>query len=251
MRCFPRRVSLLAMLLALLPVFGGDPVLAKSPVQVTIFAASSLQDTLRELKSRHEKTHPGVNLILSFGASGQLQTQIAAGAPADLFISAAPEYMDKLAAAGLLREGSRCDLLGNELVLITPAYTSRLHSLAGLREKFVEHIALGEPGSVPAGQYAAASLRASKLYDELKPKFIFALNVRQVLDFVARGEVEAGFVYRSDAMQSSQVRIAVTVPDAIHPPIVYPAAVLANRRNSAFCSEYIFEYCSADFSTPA
>lgn len=230
---------MLATLLAVLPVFGGDPVSAQPPAEVTVFAASSLQDTLKDLKTRYEKTHPGVKLILSFGASGQLQTQIAAGAPADLFISAAPEYMDKLATAGLLRAGSRCDLLGNELVLIAPVPDGRLKSLAGLQEKFVERIALGEPGSVPAGQYAVASLRTLALHDALKPKFIFALNVRQVLDLVARGEVDAGFVYRSDAMQSSQVRIAATVPDESHPPIVYPAAVIAGRPQMAAAGEFL------------
>lgn len=240
---------LTAVLPAVVPLFGADHPPAEVKTEVTVFAASSLQDALKDLQRRYEKSHPGVKLILSFGASGQLQQQIAAGAPADLFISAAPEYMDKLAAAGLLQAGSRRDLLGNELVLISPAYTARLNSLAGLREKFVEHIALGEPGSVPAGQYAVASLKALGFHDELKTKFIFALNVRQVLDFVARGEVDAGFVYRSDALQSSQVRIAAIVPAESHPPIVYPAALIAHREQAAAAGEFLKYLTGAEAQT--
>ncbi len=236
------RPPLLPLLAALAPLLAAGP----APVarEINVYAAASLTDALNEMKPRYEKAHPGVKLVFVFGASGQLQKQIENGAPADLFLSAAPEPVDAVAKAGLLAPNGRRDLLGNVLVLITPSYALRPRSLADLKDgEAVRRVMIGDPGSVPAGQYAEAALKSAGLYDAVKPKLILGLNVRQVLDTVGRGEADAGFVYRSDAWASDKVRVVAAIDPASHPPIVYPAAWLKRAAGSAETGAF-FEYLS-------
>lgn len=220
----PGSLFLLALLL-LAPVRAA----AEGPqrTELIVAAAASLQDALQEFKVGYEKSHPAIRLTFVFGASGQLQKQLVQGAPYDLFISAAPEYVDTLEKAGELLPGARRDLLGNELVLIVPATDTSMHDISELKNPAVKKIALGEPGSVPAGKYAQATLQSLGLQDSLKDRLIYALNVRQVLDYVGRGEANAGFVYRSDAQGNGKVRVVATAPAGSHPPIIYPGAVAA------------------------
>ena len=212
----------LAALPALFPLRAAD---GPPRTELVVAAAASLQDALQEFKTGYEKSHPAVRLTFVFGASGQLQKQLVQGAPYDVYISAAPEYVDTLEKAGELLPGARRDLLGNELVLIVPAADTTLRDFSGLKNPAIRKIALGDPGSVPAGKYAQAALQSLGLLEPLKPRLIYALNVRQVLDYVSRGETDAGFVYRSDALGNGKVRVAATAPADSHPPIIYPAAV--------------------------
>ena len=173
-------------------------------------------------------------LTLNFGASGMLAQQIEQGAPADIFFSAANTPMDRLAARGLLVGGSRRYVLRNEVVLIVrpdgPA--------AGFRDLATDKVrllALGDPASVPAGEYGRETLAAMGIWDAVQTKLLLAKDVRQVLTYVETGNADAGIVYATDARTSSEVRVAATAPEATHAPALYPIAIVAAslRREAA------------------
>jgi len=184
-----------------------------------------------------EQSHPGVRLSFNFGGSGMLAQQIEHGAPADVFLAAASKPMDELAARGLLWNDTRRDLLRNQIVLIVPAANAELNSFAGLAESGVKLVALGEPGSVPAGDYGRQALEFVRLsgtltlWQALQGRLVFAKDVRQVLTYVETGNADAGIVYATDVRQSPSVRVAATAPETSHAPVTYPVAVLKDSRN--------------------
>lgn len=198
---------------------------------ITVSAAASLNNAFREAAAAYEAAHPGDKVLLNFGASDALVAQIAKGAPVDVFASADQEAMDK--AQPHIAPGSRRDFAGNRLVVAVPAQsTLQLHTLADLGQPAVKRLATGNPASVPAGRYTKAALEKAGQWAALEQKFVFATNVRQALDYVARGEVEAGFVYQTDvASQGDKVRSALAVPTAM--PITYPLAVIKEAPNAA------------------
>jgi molybdate transport system substrate-binding protein len=189
--------------------------------ELIVSAASSLHNAMEELASLHERAHPGTKVTLNFGSSGMLAQQIEQGAPADIFLSAAPKPMDTLAARGLIRQDTRRDLLRNEIVLIGTA-----PSFAALSSPEVKLIALGDPNSVPAGEYGKQVLTSLGLWDMLQSRLVLAKDVRQVLTYVETGNADAGIVYATDARESAKVRVRATAPPGSHAPVVYPAAVL-------------------------
>ena len=212
----------------------------KQPKEITVSAAASLKNAFTEIGEIYEK-QTGVRLNFNFAASGILQQQIEAGAPADVFACASRKQMDDVQKKGLLLGETRRDFTGNSLVLITPA-DSRLdiRSFQDLSAAGVERIAIGNPKTVPAGQYARESLTALELWDKLQSRFIPAENVRQVLDYVSRAEVEAGLVYASDAaIAEGRVRVAAEAPKGSHEAIVYPIAVLKDSADSAAAIKFI------------
>ncbi|MEB3175406.1 MAG: molybdate ABC transporter substrate-binding protein, partial [Cyanobacteriota bacterium] len=162
---------------------------------------------------------------------GSLQQQIEQGAPVDLFISAANKQMDALEKQNLLAPGTRKILVRNQLVLITPKNETGIQKFVDLTQPSASKIALGEPKSVPAGQYGAEVLKFYNLLEVLKPKIVYAKDVRQVLTYVETGNVSAGLVYATDAKTSQKVRIVATAPKESHAPIVYPMAILRNSKN--------------------
>ncbi len=213
--------------------------------EVTLSVAVSLKEVTEELGRAFMTARPGVTLRYNFGASGDLQKQIEAGAPVDLFLSAAQRQMDELEKQNLIVPASRRAFARNVLVVIKPA-DSRIDITkpADLLEARVGRIVIGSPRTVPAGQYAEESLRALGLWDRLQPKLVFSENVRQALDYVARGEVDAGFVYTTDAASRAQkVKEAFRLPDDSYRPVIYPGRgrgrVQAGRpwpRRSSICS---------------
>ncbi|MEO8525462.1 MAG: molybdate ABC transporter substrate-binding protein [Caldimonas sp.] len=198
---------------------------------LTVSAAASLSNAFRELGPVFETLNAGTKVVLNFAASDALLAQIAKGAPADIFAAADQESMDRANAQKLLVPGSRRNFVSNSLVLITPIdSTLELASLADLQKPAVKRIALGTPSGVPAGRYAKSALDAAKLWPAVEPKAVYAQNVRQSLDYVARGEVEAGFVYATDAaIQKDKVKVAFAVPTET--PISYPVAAIAGSPN--------------------
>jgi molybdate transport system substrate-binding protein len=226
-----RFVKILALTLAALLL--GAPVVRAQ--EVTLSVAISLKDAIEELGRGFTAAHPGVTLRYNFGASGDLQKQIEAGAPVDVFLSAAQRQMDELEKKNLMVVATRRAFARNALTVVKPA-DSRVDigKAADLLEAPVGKIAVGNPKSVPAGQYAEESLRALGLWDRLQPKLVFAENVRQVLDYVARGEVDAGFVYTTDAATRAQgVKEAFRPPDDTYRPVIYPGAVVAASKQPA------------------
>jgi len=199
--------------------------------EITVFAAASLSDALGELADTYHRV-TGDTVRLNLGASSALARQIEAGAPADLFFSADEAKMDALAHAGLIDPATRRSLLSNALVLVVAADSARpVASPADLAAPGVRRLAVAEPATVPAGIYAREFLEKAGLWRALEPKIVPAENVRAVLATVASGDADAGFVYRTDALISKQVRVAWVVPPSDGPRISYPVAVLRGAPN--------------------
>lgn len=222
------RLILLLLLCFLVTVFGGCR--DRQRISLTISAAASLQDSLTAVETAYRASHLTVGFRNNFGSSGTLAREIEEGAPVDVFLSAASGPMDKVVNDGLIAAGTRQDLLRNSLVLITPL-DSRLQGFGELANRSTRLIAIGDPASVPAGQYAQQTLTALHLYDEVRAKLVLGKDVRQVLTYVETGNADAGLVYATDAQISSRVRVAAAAPDSSHDPIVYPAAVVRTSSN--------------------
>ncbi|HEX2187283.1 MAG TPA: molybdate ABC transporter substrate-binding protein [Longimicrobiaceae bacterium] len=205
---------------------GGCARPAGGDVRLTVSAASSLREATAELAERFEAEHPGVDVRVNLGASGSLARQIEQGARVDLFVSAAAGPMDALAERGLVDTAARAPFAGNRLVLVVPAGDTATRGFRDLASPRVRRVALGAPASVPAGEYAAQTLRALGIADRVEPKAVYAQNVRQVLAYVESGNVDAGVVYATDAATSGRVRVAAEAPPGSHRPIVYPLAVV-------------------------
>jgi molybdate transport system substrate-binding protein len=236
--------SLTAVFLAL-ALFTGAGLAAAPPPQaaktdLTVSAAISLKDALDEAKQIYATENPNVTIAVNYGASGTLQLQIEQGAPVDLFFSAAPKQMDALDSKGLLLEGTRKDLLRNEVVLIVPA-DSRLGiaSFQDLTRADVKQVALGEPATVPAGQYAKETLISMGIYDAVNAKAVLGKDVRQVLTYVSTGNVDAGIVYATDAQSSAKVKVVASAPAKSHAPVIYPAAVIKSSKNPAAAKAFL------------
>jgi molybdate transport system substrate-binding protein len=182
-----------------------------------------------------------VTLRYNFGASGDLQKQIEAGAPVDLFVSAATRQMDELEAKGLVVATSRRAFARNTLVAVAPADSALdLSRPAALAEPRVTRIAIGNPRTVPVGQYAEESLRALGLWDRVRAKLVFAENVRQVLDYVNRGEVDAGLVYATDAAtRAGRVKEVFRPAEDTYRPVIYPVAIVTASRRAGLGGAFI------------
>jgi len=184
-----------------------------------------------ELAPAYERSRPGIKVNCNFGGSGTLEQQIERGAPADVYLSAASKPMDRLAAHGLILPDTRRNLLRGEIVLIVPKDSAGPNSFRALADGSVKLIALGDPGSVPAGEYGRQVLQAMHVWDPVQEKLVLAKDVRQVLSYVETGNADAGIVYATDARESDKVRVAAIAPDDSHLPVVYPVAVLKDCRN--------------------
>ena len=220
------------------------------PINLTVSAAISLTNAMQEIQQLYRQSRPNITLTYNFGASGALQQQIEQGAPTDVFFSAAEKQMDALETANLLLPGTRRNLLGNRVVLVTPRNSAlSLSSFRDLTRPQVRPIAIGEPRSVPAGQYAQQVLTSLGLFEQLRPRIIFGQNVRQVLTYVETGNVDAGIVYTTDARQSNRVRVVATAPTSTHSPIIYPVAVIRRSRQAAAAREFVTFLTSAQART--
>jgi molybdate transport system substrate-binding protein len=206
---------------------------------LTVSVAASLQDAMQRLGPAFEQAHPGTKVSFNFGGSGTLEQQIVHGAPADVFLSAASKQMDDLAAKGLILNDTRRDLLRNQVVLIAGPDHPGLHSFADLAQPVVKLIALGDPGTVPAGEYGRQVLESLGLWQAIQGKLVLAKDVRQVLTYVETGNADAGIVYATDARLSGKVRVVATAPKSSHAPVVYPVAVLKDSRNTAAARTFV------------
>jgi molybdate transport system substrate-binding protein len=210
---------------AAIPSESAEPA---ASVELTIAAAASLTDVTAEISEEYAKVAPNVKLTFTYGASGALQTQIEQGAPADIFMSAATKQMDALDEQSLLLAGSKTNLLENKVVLIVPkdsdAGITSFEDVAGDK---VEKIALGDPESVPAGQYAEQVFTSLNILDAVKEKANYGTDVRQVLTWVESGDVDCGVVYATDAATSDKVQVICEAPEGSAPKIIYPVAVIA------------------------
>jgi molybdate transport system substrate-binding protein len=232
-----RSLAALALLVTLL----ASGVVCATAQELVLSVAISMKEAAEEVGRRFAEPRPGVTVRYNFGASGELQKQIEAGAPVDVFISAAARQMDELERGGFLVPGSRREFARNVLVAIKPVDEPLdLPGPSDLLDRRVQRIAVGNPKTVPAGQYAEESLRALNLWDRLQPRMVFGENVRQVLDYVSRGEVQVGAVYATDALtRAGRVRLAFPVPEDTHRPIVYPVAVVKGSRHPDLARAFV------------
>jgi molybdate transport system substrate-binding protein len=208
--------------------------------EIRLSAAASLTDAVRELAAVYRRENPGTSILFNFGASGSLARQIARGAPADIFISANPGWMEYLVEEGRIGRKTVRQLAANSLVFIgLPALD--LTGLADLTS--LSHVAIGSPQSVPAGRYAEQALRNAGVHTELVTgkKLVLAKDVRQALLYAERGEADGALVYRSDALLAVRTTILFAVPQELHEPVLYPAGLTAaGSGNEAALS--FFEY---------
>lgn len=213
-----------------------------SPAELTVSAAVSLKDALEAFQPIFEKEH-GVKLLYNFGASGTLMQQILQGAPVDVFISAGSKPMDDLEAKGKVVPGTRRPVVKNTLVLVVPKEVSQGDALTfrRLTSDGNFRLAIGEPGTVPAGTYAKQVLEHLGIYQRLEAekRLVFAGDVRQVLAYVERGEVDGGLVYKTDAALSEKVRVTDEAPSDWHEPIVYPGAVVEGTAHPDLAREFL------------
>jgi molybdate transport system substrate-binding protein len=204
-----------------------------------VSAAASLKEALEEIKPIYQQSKPNTNLNYNFGASGALQQQIEQGAPADIFISAAKKQVDALQQKGLLVPGTRTIIAKNRLVLVVPKNVVGVTRFYNLKDDKIKKIAIGEPRSVPAGQYAEQVLDKLKILPQIKSKLVYTNNVRQVLASVESGNADAGLVYATDAKISDKVKVVVVADEKYHSPIIYPVAVLKNSKNVDAAKEFV------------
>ena len=215
--------------------------------EVTVSAAASLTNAFKEIAENFQAAHPEHQVLLNFAGSGALLQQIAKGAPVDVFASADQVTMDKAQEQGLLAAGTRKDFVQNTVVVITPADSQlELTQLTDLQQDALQRLAVSNPDSVPVGRYSKQALVAHDLWDGLADKMINTQNVRQSLDYVARDEVDAGFVYATDAaVMADKVKVQFTVP--LETVVSYPIAVTKEGSSNELSQQFI-DYTSNDES---
>ncbi len=227
-------------------------------VELTILAAASLTDVCGEIETKYEEENPGVDLIFSFGGSGALQAQIEEGAPADVFISAANKQMNALNDLGLMDSESIVQLLENKVVLVVPAENGKMetaeengmmastealaHAVTSFEDVATDKVTmvgLGEPGSVPVGQYAEEIFTTLGMLEAVKEKVNYGSDVRTVLSWVETGAVDCGVVYTTDAYTTDMVKIVCEAPEGSCKQVIYPAGVVKASENAAAAEAFV------------
>ena len=207
--------------------------------EIVVLAAASLTDVTAKLKEMYEKGH-NVTLTFSYGSSGALMTQIQEGAPADIFMSAATKQMTTLKDAGLMNDSTIVNLLENKVVLIVPKSSSaNLSSFDDVATSKVKKVALGEPGSVPVGQYSEEIFTTLGVLDSVKEKAVYGSDVRAVLSYVESGNVDCGVVYATDAMTSKDIKVICPAPDGSCKKVIYPVGVVKSSKVTSEASDFI------------
>ena len=217
-----------------------DTTSAPKQTKIMVSAAASLKNVMQELQQAYKKDHPNVEIAVNLASSGSLEQQIEQGAPADIFISASPKQMNALEKKDLLALNTRKDLLVNSIVLITPKDNKAgISGFADLETDKVHKIAMGDPKSVPAGQYAQQSFTKMNYLDAIKEKLVYGNNVRAVLTWVENGDADCGVVYKTDAAISDKIKIIADAPADSHKAIIYPIAVLKSAKDIKAAQSFV------------
>lgn len=207
--------------------------------ELHVSAAASLSDAFREIGKAFEQVQPDTAVDFHFGASGELLDRMVAGASVDVFVSADLETMDRAVRLALVDPASRTNIARNDLVVAVPASAVRIPAhptdLVGVEMK---RIAIADPQSDPAGRYAHDILRTARVWPELEPRLVVTADVREALDTLARGDVDAAFVFRTDALTAvNRARIAFAV--ATETPVRYPAAIVRRAPNPGGAAAFV------------
>ncbi len=232
--------AFLGILLLALAAVGMLPDSEQEPDVITVSAAASLTEAFTDIASHFEEKNPGTNVSLNFAGSGNLRMQIEGGAPIDVFASADESQMDILSNEILIDNSSREDFAQNSLVLIVPASsTLNITGLKDLADPQIEKISIGNPDTAPAGKYSRLALTETDLWNRLEKKMVLAEDVKQVLVYVERGEVDAGFVYMTDAKTSQPGTIKIVASVPVSTPVNYPIAVVSSSEHKEEAQEFL------------
>lgn len=214
--------------------------------EITVLAAASLTDACGELESMYEQYHTNISLVFSFGSSGALQTQIEEGASADIFFSASTKQMDALKEKGLMDTDSITELLENKIVLAVPSDSgSDITSFDDVVTDKVQMIGLGEPDSVPAGQYAEEIFTSLGILENVKKKANYGTDVRTVLSWLETGDVDCGVIYATDAYSTDKVKIAAEAPEGTCRKVIYPVGITKSSENADESKQFV-DFLSSD-----
>ena len=213
------------ILLALVCLLAGGSC-RREPDATLVAAAISLRHSLLDLGEAYEERNPHAAVRFHFAASGVLLQQALQGAPFDVILFAGEEEMDRLEDGGALAPSTRLAFASNRMVIAVPRGGAEPGSLEDLREPRYQRIALGSSATVPAGRYAAQALRNSGLWHDLEPRLVLTIDAGQAVEYVERNEVDAAFLYASDAVEYPWLTVALEVDPALHDPIRYTAAML-------------------------
>lgn len=221
-----------------------EPAKEAESVEILIAAAASLQNAMEEIKPLYEAANEGVTLTFTFGSSGSLQEQIEQGAPVDVFMSAALKQMKALEEGGVILDGSKKELLENKVVLIVPSdSTLDIASFEDITK--AETIALGDPASVPVGQYSEEIFTSLGMLDQVKEKATYGKDVTEVLTWIATGNADAGVVYATDAKSSTDVKVVAEAPEGSVSKAIYPVAVVKDSKVQDAAKTFV-EYLGSD-----
>jgi molybdate transport system substrate-binding protein len=210
------------------------------PEIIMVSAAASLTGAFTDIASQFEKENPGTNVSLNFAGSGNLRKQIEGGAPIDVFASADENQMNILANESLIANNSRKDFAQNSLVLIVPENsTLNITDVKDLADPKVKKIGIGNPDTVPVGNYTRTALTEAGLWNQLENKTVLAEDVKQVLVYVERGEVDAGFVYITDAKTAEPGTIKIVTNVSVSTPIKYPIAVISSSEHKEKAQKFL------------
>ena len=231
----------LCALVSLIASFALRPASVSAADAIVVSAAASLKNAFEEIGALYATTTGGPRPAFNFGASGDLVAQIHGGAPVDVFAAAAAKDMDGLESETALLPGTRADFAANEIVVVVPsAAAAAVDSFADLAKPHIARIAVVNPKTSPAGRYAEEVFGSVGVAAAVRPKLVLAENVRQVLDYAARGEVDAGVVYATDArLRPQEVRIAAAAPAGSHKPVVYPIAVIKGTTHADAAKAFV------------
>lgn len=211
------------------------------PATITVSAAASLTEAFTDIAKEFEAAHPGTKVELNFAGSGTLRMQIESGAPVDVFASASESDMDLLSKKNLIEESSRKDFAANTVVMVVPEKngSESPKTLEDLTAVGIKKIAIGNPETAPIGKYTKQALETAGLWNKIEGKVVLGETVKQVLTYVETGEVDAGFVFITDAESGKKelYEIAFTVP--VNEPISYPIAVIKDSKNKEEAQEFI------------
>ncbi|MGQ0812414.1 MAG: molybdate ABC transporter substrate-binding protein [Nitrospiraceae bacterium] len=236
----PFLVTLLFLSLIASPIWMAPPVYAEPSETLTVAAANSLKDALRNILPLFEAQHPETSIRVIYGPSQTLRDQIEQGAPVDMFLPSLIEEIEQLEKKGLVINGTKRVYAGTSLVLVTGStLPTPVTSVSDLRTAAVRRIAIGNPKTSSVGKVAAQFLKSNHLDQDLSSRLVYGDHSRAVLDMVVKGEAEVGVVYRTDAVSNAKVRILDTAPAGSHTPVRYGVAVVWTSSNVSRTNELI------------
>jgi molybdate transport system substrate-binding protein len=233
-------LTLVSTLIMVTSSFGLTGCSEKSEVNLNVAAAASLTDALNEINAQYVRETKNITITPNYASSGTLQKQIEQGAPVDIFISAGVSQMDAMEKANLIMSETRKNILNNKVVLVVPTNsTLDITSFNDLVKGSIKQIAIGDPKSVPAGNYGQQAFDKLGITAQIQSKLVLASDVRQVLSYVESGNVDAGIFYATDAKISDKVKVVAIAPDEINAKILYPAAVVKASKNAKIAEDYL------------